>query len=198
MKVPGSHSTTVQEINDDGFLIGKYGATDGVHGFLKDGGGYSTIDIPFGEAGSLRGLNDVGQIVGEYREDIFDPSVQHGFLYDRGVFSTFDFPGAFSTEPLGINDAHQIVGQYFDVQANHGFVLSGQTYMTVDFPGAVGTTILGINDAGIIVGRFDDGTGGNHGFVAFPESVPIPSTLLLFGTGFAGSVAWRWKAGENI
>jgi hypothetical protein len=33
--------------------------------------------------------------------------------------------------------------------------------------------------------------GGSNG------AVPIPATFLLFGGGFAGLVAWRWKAERN-
>ena len=58
---------------------------------------------------AVNGINNAGQIVGEY---FTSPNTLngHGFVYDGGVFTFFDVPGAIGTYPVGINDAGQIVG----------------------------------------------------------------------------------------
>jgi probable HAF family extracellular repeat protein len=61
-------------INDAGQVVGKYDQIVGTppftsevpHGFLKDSGGYHTIDYPGGAPTEAYGINDAGQIVGEY------------------------------------------------------------------------------------------------------------------------------------
>ena len=54
------------------------------------------------------GINDAGQIVGDYRDS---SDGIHGFLYSGGAFTTIDVPGA-QHLASGINDAGQIVGSY--------------------------------------------------------------------------------------
>lgn len=65
-------------INDAGQIVGDYDDATGRHGFLDDGGVFTTIDVPFADAGttSLSGINNHGQIVGSYRD--FDGF--HGFV----------------------------------------------------------------------------------------------------------------------
>ena len=61
---------------------------------------------------SPMGLNDRGQIVGEYQDQ---DGVDHGFLLDRGDrFTRIDVPGAKGTEAIKLNNRGQIVGAYSD------------------------------------------------------------------------------------
>jgi probable HAF family extracellular repeat protein len=67
------------------------------------------------------GINDRGQIVGEY---IDDRAVSRGFLLDRsGRFTRLDFPGSRSSQARSINDRGQVVGEYQDTAGSyHGYV----------------------------------------------------------------------------
>jgi uncharacterized membrane protein len=122
------------------------------HGFVESNGVFNTIDVAGAFAINPYGVNDAGQIVGEY-------SNSHGFLFIGGTFTTLDFPGSVSSAATGINDSGQIVGWYNGPTGRHAYLLSGSIVSTIDFPGAFGTAATGINNAGQIVGGYSDSTG---------------------------------------
>ena len=78
-------------------------------GFVLSGGSYTTLGVPGAiETTRANGINDAGQIVGEY---VDAGGREHGFLRSGGSYSTLDVPGATeTTRASGINDAGQIVG----------------------------------------------------------------------------------------
>ena len=98
---------------------------------------FTTLDVPgAGETGAF-GINDAGQVVGDFRD-----SSGHGFINTGGTFTTLDVPGASLTQAVGINDAGQVVGGFVDSSGAHGFVAS-----PVPLPAAVwllGTTLGGL------------------------------------------------------
>jgi hypothetical protein len=62
------------------------------HGFIFKDAGYHAIDDPSATNGTAAiGVNDLGQIVGDYFAGEFGGSV-HGFLLDAGGFDTIDVP----------------------------------------------------------------------------------------------------------
>jgi probable HAF family extracellular repeat protein len=75
---------------------------------LYDGKKYVTIDFPGAFDTTALGINNLGQIVGEYEISADRPQ---GFLYSDGKFTTIDFPGEpLQTVPQGINNSADIVG----------------------------------------------------------------------------------------
>ena len=145
--LPGATGTATARINDRGQIAGVYSQNTGRvgddpnrRGFLLDHGRLIRIDAPRAVYTQGFGLNDLGQVVGEFQ----DPDGLHAFRWDRGRFTTLDFPGAVATSALGINNRGQIVGIYFDdLTARPGTV-----------PGAPRTTATGINDRGAITGNY--------------------------------------------
>jgi len=134
-----------------------------ISGFFRDRAGKCTIiDFPGANLTEAAGVNDGGQVVGDYRDA--NTNIFHGFLWDAGQFLTIDvpFPGARLTAPSGINNIGHIVGFYFDnnVSASfpnghvHGFLDNDGIFTSFDFPNAVSTLALDINDDGQIVGLF--------------------------------------------
>jgi probable HAF family extracellular repeat protein len=99
------------------------------HGFLLSGGVFTTIQPLASRDSIARGINNFGQIVGEYTDN---NGAAHGFLYNpsNGSFTTLDDPlASFGTSAQGINDLGQIVGFYVDSRlTHHGFLYSGGTY----------------------------------------------------------------------
>jgi len=131
---------------------------------------FTTIDVPGASATATTGINDLGQIVGEFK----DALGIHGFLRSSdGVFTTLDAPGAMhETRAHGINDLGQIVGEFRDALGVHGFLRSPDgVFTTLDAPGAMNDThARGMNDLGQIVGEFGDAL-GVHGFLRSPDGV---------------------------
>jgi hypothetical protein len=63
-------------------------------------GSYSTLDVPDAISTYAYGINDCGQIVGQY---VDADNNFHGFLRDvDGSYSTLDVPGAISPMPMGL------------------------------------------------------------------------------------------------
>jgi len=167
---PGAVLTSAQGINDPGQIVGYYFDTSGArHGFLLDGGTYTTIDCPSPYTTTEAfGINNLGQIVGYCAA----PGGVNGvygstrsFILSGGVLTFLsDAPGSYggaSTFAQGINDSGQIVGWYADscLCSGHGFLLSGGIYTTIGVPGFLSTYGRGINNHGEIVG----GTQPNFG-----------------------------------
>ncbi len=112
---------------------------------------FTTLDFPGAVHTFLQGINNAGQIVGQYTDST---GKSHAFLFSGGTFTTLtiNIPGVTIINSFagGINNLGQSVGGYNE----HGFLLSGGTATTIDVPGANFTNPLGINDSGQIVGRY--------------------------------------------
>ena len=127
---------------------------------------FTTLDDPRGGGTVAVGINDAGQIVGEYG---VDQGLPVGFLLSVGNYSTVLPPGSNFGGANGINGAGQIVGQSYVSTAipPTGFLLSGGNYTPIappDTNGAFGALATGINASGQIVGWYGNGQ-GLHGFL---------------------------------
>jgi len=177
----GVFGPTASGINNAGQIVGTYYNTSG-HGYLDNGGVFTSIDDPFATNGTqANGLNNVGETVGEYIEGGSGGFGLHGFVHvpfirGNGGFITIDDPSSNQgfTEANEINDAGQVVGDYGDAVSDpeggnqlqlHGFLNTGAVFTTIDDPSGFSTTLTGINNAGVIVGFYNDVTGKAHGFV---------------------------------
>ena len=165
------------DVNNLGAIVGLYKNQAGTHGFVLIQGAFTTVDFPGSVLTTLLGINDLGQMVGQFQ---VGDGVDHGFLLSNGVFRQIDFPGSTSTLCHGINTAGQIVGRYFAVENNgkgggggrsheHGFLLSADHFTSIDFPDADTTDAWKIADSGDIVGDWsnngDLSSGSLHGYI---------------------------------
>ncbi len=75
----GTNGTHAWGINNAGQIVGYYyDSSNAEHGFLYNGGAYTTLNGPLGAGGTQAyGINDAGQIVGDYTDS---SGTQHGFL----------------------------------------------------------------------------------------------------------------------
>lgn len=143
LDLPGGE-TTLSGINDSGEIVG-----DSLLGGFLDNNGLLTLTTgPGGILLDPRGINNLGQIVG----DFVNSTGEHGFLQSGSTFTAINFPGAITTSALGINDMGEIVGSYTNASGEFGFLYSGGHYQTIDCPGAADGNALGISDSGAIVG----------------------------------------------
>ena len=172
--------------NADGFSLSGTSFT-----ILNVPGAYS---IPGTNSTVATGINDVGQIVGYYRDGTtFD---YRGFVYTAGTFSVLDFPGG-STSLSGINNSGQIVGD----SLSGGFLYSGGTITATSGPGGIALDPRGINNNGQIVGSFVDSTGG-HGFIQtgssfIPLTFPGAITTVALGINDSGEVVGSYTTPGN-
>jgi uncharacterized membrane protein len=183
----GVTSTTAIKINDSGDVAGVYRLGGPGNGFLLGGGTYSTVNFPGGVGTHANGINNAGNIVGQYKDTSGGP--HHGFLDGGGSFTTIDVAGASDTFASAINTSGDIVGAYAISGSVFGFLDKGGNFSTIAFPGATGTEVYGINDHDDIVGVYKDQNGVLHGFEAVP--VPEPSAFVLLVAALVATIAWQ-------
>lgn len=183
---PGATSTTPYGVNDSDSVSGFYdNPSNGYHGFVQSGGGYSTAPV----RETVYGINNSGTVVGIYDDGA---NVPHGFIDDlRGNQLIFDVPGALYTSAFGINEFGSVVGTYntgaVGVVGFHSFSYIQGVFATVSVPGAITTYAQGINDVNWISGYYVDSTNNTHGFVDEGGSYityDVPGAL--FGTAIYG------------
>jgi probable HAF family extracellular repeat protein len=169
-------------------------------GFFRDRTGKcSILDFPGANLTEAIGINDDGQVVGDYSDA---NGIFHGFFWDNGQFITFDvpFPEATSTAPSGINNIGQRVGFYFDNNVTEqfpngharGFLFDNGSFTRFDFPGAVETFPGDLNDEGQIIGIFAaDAASIGQSFVF------DAGTFTIFDVPFSGVVATQVSGINN-
>lgn len=117
-----NHTTSPSGLNDKGQVAGYFADASGVyHGFLKEYGTYTIIDVPGATNTYPDGLNDRGVIQGQ----IYDiAGAAEGFLATPGGhFAIVNYPGPKMTALVGINDRGDVCGGYWEVFGfNHAFV----------------------------------------------------------------------------
>jgi len=126
---------------------------------------YQTVDFPGVPQQGAFGVNDAGQVVGQY---VDSSGVYHGWEMRGGTFTTIDVPfsGATGTVTNGINNSQEIVGCWDGSGiSQHGFTLIATTYTSFDYPGAIQTCAWGLNSSGDITGYYTDISGVQHGFI---------------------------------
>jgi uncharacterized membrane protein len=81
--VPGSRSTSAQDISASGLVVGIYQDTSGrFHGFARQDGRYTTIDVPDATDTRAMGVSRDGTIVGSF---VDAAGTTHGFVRTRGT-----------------------------------------------------------------------------------------------------------------
>jgi probable HAF family extracellular repeat protein len=190
------------DINDSGTLVGSAARTTGLAGFELADSGYSWVEFPGAVLTALRGINNLGDVVGEYENA---DGVRHAFARLGGSFINVDVPGAASSKARSINDHGDIVGHYDDpTGGRHGFLRTAAGgYTTIDYAGATQTLAGGINNAGDIVGTYLDAVGTPHGFLITatgiaPFDVPGAVGSIVTGLNEAGQLAGETIDGSGI
>jgi uncharacterized membrane protein len=130
---------------------------------------FTTIDVPGAVDTFLTGINDRGDLVGGYTNEIFGPA--YAFFTQGDSLITIAVPGSSDTTAFGINNHDKIVGS-FVTDEQHGFVYSSkrQKFKQIDVPFPTGvflTRVNGINNRGQSVGEYLDHPTSNeqHGFL---------------------------------
>jgi hypothetical protein len=114
--VPGAfqYTTSPSSLNDKGQVAGYFLDQSGqaYHGFLKEYGTYTIIDMPGAPDTYPDGINNEGVIQGQMFDATF---IAHGFLgTPGGRFTTVDYPGPKQTAIVGINHRGDLCGAYWN------------------------------------------------------------------------------------
>ena len=202
----GAFTLDANGINNAGDIAGVYGTIDSVsnqlvyHGFVLSNGVYATLDHPLGTSTSAHGINDQGQVVGDYTES---GGKVHGFVYDGGSFTTLDGPSAISTSVNDINNFGQVTGNFFTPASEHGYIYSNGAFTVLDDPDGYSTHASAINDSGDVVGYYYDYV-TIHGFlysngvyttVDHPAALKSLGYTALYGLNNAGDFSGDYRVG---
>jgi len=205
--VDATGGVAASDVNDLGQIAGYYLVTEdgSSHGFIYDGGDYTTLDSALGDDGTTQilGMSNNGQIVGTYS----DGGVEHAFVYDADGFVDdadgfveldLSEVGAAGNDiiALDVNDLGHIVGTYVDVGTGirHGFLLKDGVFATIGHPDAAGFGSGGvsINNAGQIAGFYMDSSFTVNAFVysgGVYSTVGMPNSGGAYGISNSGVVS---------
>jgi uncharacterized membrane protein len=114
--------TSVEDLNNNGQIIGNYPDAKGTHGFihLENTGLFTLpVDVPPATVLALRAINNGGQIAGDY---VDDRGNDRPFIAMGGTLNPLLIPNAPSVNVNGINDHGQIVGIIRSAGKNHPFL----------------------------------------------------------------------------
>jgi uncharacterized membrane protein len=194
--VPGATNTIPNFINLQGVIVGSYTDLAGTsHGFVLNGGTYTTVDYPDQPGSELTGINDLGEMSGAYCSDAAcDTSAMfHSFVLSRrGIFTTFDPPGATGSIASTVSLLGVVVGSYDTTSEPtcttvcQGYVLFNGKYTTLNYPGSSFTFAGGGNVWDTVTGIYTDASGNGHGYLwsnGTYTSFDYPSASFTEGTG---------------
>jgi probable HAF family extracellular repeat protein len=159
-------------------------------GFMYSGGTTTIINVPGATETEAFGINNAGQIVGDYSND--GGATRRGFLLSGATYSTFAAPGATTTIPLGINNSGQIVGYAIGpALTTSGFVYSNGAFTSINIiaPPAL-TWAYAINDQSQIAGVYASTPFPTHGFLLSGGNltdIDVPGSLSTAPTGLNNS-----------
>jgi hypothetical protein len=163
---------------------------------------FTTLDFPGAFSTEAFGVNETGDIVGNYR----DGAGNHGFVLSGGAFTSIDAPGAFSTRAMSIDQSGDVFGAFDDSVGEHRFLLSTDgIFTTIDDPdGAQGSRASATDTSGAIVGDFTDAEGASHGVVLKPNgtfaTIDVPGAIdtLLHGIDASDEVVGSYFDGVTL
>ncbi len=116
--VPGGTSVIAAAIDNSGGVAGFFTSSKGVTSgfFVPRTGQMFTLNAPHATSTQALGVNDSGEVVGDYRTGSGSSAATHGFTWSRGRgFTTVEDPqGVGTTTVNGINDGGDLVGFYVD------------------------------------------------------------------------------------
>jgi len=159
---------------------------------------FRTLDYPGTSWTKFWGINDFGDIGGEYR---VDGSPIHAMTYHRGRFDSLDPNGLFGDRGSasgGPNDLGALFGFYTDeAKHQHGYLLQWGHVETVDFPGHLNSNVDDVNIFGAIAGVYWDADGIQHGVLrryGHDTAIDYPGSLGTYPLGIdnSGGIVGMW------
>jgi len=182
-----------------GYPVGVSDTRDRPHPFLWSNGVLTDL---LGRAGSARGINDRGQVVGTTTADGL------AYLWDNGTLQFLPSLGG-AARAYSINNRGQIVGSSQTASPTIGHAVMWEDGQITDLGALAGDSLStpgGITQSGLVVGlSFNDVYAGGHPFrwqlgVLLPMSPSYQTDSLvvsLAGVNESGTVAGNRRAGRQ-
>jgi len=154
--VPDAFWSAAARINNSCEIVGSYSTVDphtctfdcGAHAFLReDEERYITIEPPGATGSSGFGINNRGQVVGDYGVPPGSGDPLGHFLFDKGEFTTITGPSGFGGNLFGLNNRGEML--FDNILVNR----RGEVTL-IAYPGALSTHGSSINDSGQVVGFY--------------------------------------------
>ena len=175
--------TFASGVSGNGLIAGYYlNSSFNQPGFTKNGSTFTDVSYP-GPHGQiyLWDVNNSGDVVGQ--SSCCRAGVN--FLKQGSTYTTILDPlgSAANGSAYGLNDNDQVVGWYDNGSGGpiNGFLWENGVSTTFNYPGASSTVLADINDNGLIFGAAVDAS-GTFLFVATPDPVPEPTSVVLLGS----------------
>ncbi len=121
-----------------------------------------------------------------------------GEEYDLVTLHFWNYFGeGFDVDNIDLNffdSSHTLVGSLLNVEPALGGN-GGNPIFAEHFPLFFPSNVQFVN--AVLTGTNNQVDFNNIGFTGEPSPVPVPSAMLLFGTGLVGLVGWRWWSAKN-
>ena len=211
----GGSFSMATDINSTGQVTGSSALVDGNgwdgkdHAFIYENGIMLDIGTLGGYFSAANAINDAGQIVGYSSTTGTVGASGHAFIYEDGIMTDLGTMGFTGSKAVDINNDGWIVGDIYDEfsQPNRAFLYNEEGGM-LDLYSLIGGTdsdwegltyASAINDSGQITGwgiiasqvEYEGDlitVYSSHAFLMTP--VPIPASVLLFGSGLIGLIGF--------
>lgn len=192
----GGGQTSGLAINNLGQIVGAAHSADGInHAFVYSKG--QMIDLGAGAGSAATGINNSGQIIGQFTDG--------AFLYSMGQLTNLGSLGGGGTYARSINNSGEIVGTSLTAGgSNDAFLYSNGQMTDLGTFGGTWSVAYGINDSGQVLVLAGDSTGHEHFSMYSNGQVTNLGLFGMAGVDYAmfnnsGEVAgWGSIAGQPV
>lgn len=167
IELPGGLASYAVSINDLGTVFGGGDTTSPDQGFLWHRGKLTMLwhHNPYA---AQTGINNWGDVVGEYEPTPGYPCDCRGYRWHRGVLTDLGDlggEGLWPNQPADVNNRREIVGGALTTtEDRHAYLWRDGVIRDLGTLGGPTSTAVAISDRGEVIGHADTATGARHPF----------------------------------
>ncbi|WJK41798.1 hypothetical protein O7608_05115 [Solwaraspora sp. WMMA2056] len=167
IEIPDAGSSYAVSINDLGVVFGTAEVTSPDQSFLWHRGELTMLWHNNAYAAQT-GINNWGDIVGEYEPTPGYPCNCRGYRWHRGVrtdLGTLGGDGLWPNQPADVNNRREIVGGSTTADRQwHAYLWRDGAIRDLGTLGGADSSAVAISDRGVVIGHADTATGASHPF----------------------------------